>query len=297
MNDLPIQFPLLSLRAFLAVARNGSFSAAGDALGVTQGAISHHVKKLEQWLGHQLCYRQPRGMTLSPMGERLQRVADGAFGAIAEEIHQMRGNGSDAPVRVQTYSTFATLWLVPRLDHLNERHPGLKVLLMTDQHEADFARDDIDCAICLAVPETIRRPHVTLFGSQIFPVCAPSLLEKGMALGELLAHHPRIEVFSAPDDWPDWMAAADLKQRRRSPALQVDSYLLAMEAAIAGQGVAMARTPFVTRHLERGLLAPASTVTAELDAKWCLVGRDDAWGRSAVRLFAEWLTSEANAQT
>ncbi len=294
MNDLPPQFPLLSLRAFLAVAENGSVSAAAEALGVTQGAVSHHIKKLEQWLGHQLCYRRPRGMELSPMGERLQRVSEGAFGAIAEEVVRMRGSGGDAPVRVHTYSTFAALWLVPRLDHLHDRHPGLKVLLTTDQHEADFARDDLDCAICLAVPGTITRPHVELFGSEIFPVCAPALLEEGLAIEALLTRHRRIEVYSAPDDWPDWLRAAGLRTRRRaSAALQVDSYLLAMEAAIAGQGIAIARSPFVTRHLERGLLARASPVTAELDARWCLFGRQGAWGRAAVQRFADWLGREA----
>lgn len=290
--------PLNGLRAFEAAARHQSFAAASDELNITQSAVSHHIRKLEEWLGVRLFERAGKGVRLTPNAERLRDVTKDALDAIQYEISRVQSPQRTGAITVQTYSTVAVLWLIPRLARFQSSHPGIDVLVNTSSSDPDLLRDQVDVAISYGrLDDETRRTGIHydyLFTSTIFPVCHPSVLE-GVGVPRLadLEKWQLLEVHSAPEDWRQWLAAAGAADMSPKRVIRFDSYLLALEAALAGQGVAIARRPFADRYLESGgLVAPFET-EVEAPAMWYAACRLEIRDNRSVRIFREWLCEEA----
>lgn len=287
--------PLNSLRAFEAAARRLSFTRAAEEMGVTQAAISHHVKILEDHLGSRLFLRLNNTLVLTEKAEAYLPTVSEAFAILSEATETVQGRERPQEVTLSVLPNFALRWLIARLPDFQQSNPGIDVHVLTAYRGMDFLREDIDAAIRLGADwSDVNNDY--LFGSDMFPVCSPKLVvHVPIATASDLAGHVLLHVFGALDDWPRWLAAAGATGIAGDRGPRFDSYAIALEAAVCGCGVAMAPSAFVQHDLASGrLVAPLSLQLRRSEAWYFL------WPRSRVSrrisLFRSWLLAEA-AQT
>ncbi len=283
---------LNALRAFEAAARNGSFRAAGEELCVTQSAISHQVRALEEELGTDLFVRESRKVSLSQCGRRYYPILRDALDRIAEGTDAIRGTGDSNTVTLQVYSTFAIRFLIPRLPDLQQQHPDLRLRLHTSQSDVDFEHDDVDACVLIGRRENPQLRYDYLFSSDLFPVCSPGFLEANQfsEQPESLRSLPLLQVYPSRKDWWVWLQENALEGVNPDGGQQFDSYDLAMNAAIQGLGVGLGIEPFVNRDLDNGLLLepfPGRRVAHPSD--WFLACRMEKAERPAIHAFRQWL--------
>jgi len=292
VRDLP---PLNALRAFEAAARRLSFTRAAEELGVTQAAISHHVRVLEDHLGFRLFRRLNNGLLLTEKGEAYLPSVRQAFDVLCEATDAVQGHGESQVLTLSVLPNFALRWLVPRLAEFQRRSSLVDVRLLTAYRGNEFLREDIDAAIRLGADwPGLNADH--LFGSDMFPVCSPMLVaQRPLREPRDLAHHLLLHVYGALDDWPQWLAAADASNVSVDRGPSFDSYALALEAAACGCGVAMARTAFVQDDLASGRLVAPFSLTVKRDEAWYFLWPKTGVPRK-VLLFRGWLLAHA-AQT
>lgn len=280
--------PLAALRAFEAVARHLSFRAAADELSVTQSAVSHQVAELERRLGVALFHRHSRRVELTEAGAMYQPYVREAFDRIAQGTSLVTLGAPARELDVQVYVTVAVRWLIPRLHSFTALHPDVKVRLNTSHIDWDFAADESDVAIvCTDRP---LRPglHAThLFDADLVAVCSPST-----AATDPL-RQPLLQLFTAPDECDVWLAAAGLATDTQRGTIRVDSYLLAIEAALDGQGLAVVPWFLVGADVRNGRLVMPVDVRVPQPRRWYLVCRADRAEQRSVGLFREWLRAQA----
>jgi LysR family glycine cleavage system transcriptional activator len=292
VRDLP---PLNALRDFEAAARRLSFTRAAEELGVTQAAISHHVRVLEDHLGFRLFRRLNNGLLLTEKGEGYLPSIRQAFDVLCEATDAVQGHGESQVLTLSVLPNFALRWLVPRLAEFQRRNPTIDVRLLTAYRGTEFLREDIDAAIRLGADwPGLNADH--LFGSDMFPVCSPMLTaQRPLKEPRDLAQHPLLHVYGALDDWPLWLAAAETSHITIDRGPSFDSYALALEAAAHGCGVAMARSAFVQDDLASGRLIAPFSLTVKRDQAWHFLWPKTGAPRK-VSLFRSWLLAHA-AQT
>ncbi len=297
--------PLNSLRAFEAAARHLSFTKAAEELNVTQAAISHQVKALEDHLGVLLFRRLNRALALTEAGRGLLSPAREAFDLLDVAVQRLRQAEAGGPLRVSVLSSFAAKWLLPRLVRFRALHPDIDVLVSADDRLVDLERDEIDVGIRYGAGGYPGLRVDWLLGDEILPVCAPSLLEGPHPLrGPAdLKHHTLLhdEVSGTADspDWRVWFRAAGLKNGGIDPERGPGYSHMAMvlEAAIAGEGVALGRLSLACDDLRAGrLVCPFGPRLRTRYAYW-IVSSHALAERPKVKAFREWLLAEAGAET
>lgn len=245
--------PLNAVRAFEAASRHASFQAAADELAVTAGAVAQQVKALEQWLGLPLFRRLPsKGVALTPAGQRyaatLSELLDSLAAATARLVEQDNAN----VLTVSTIPSFASQWLIPRLGSFRLAHPNLDVRVVASNTVTDFAREDVDLAIRYGQGHYPNLASEPLLQETFFPVCAPALLDGDHPLRtpQDLRHHTLLHEDVDPAireylDWARWLKAAGIEgiDLRRGP--RFTHTFLALQAAAAGQGVALATSVLI----------------------------------------------------
>ena len=289
MRSLP---PLNALRAFEAAARNLSFTLAAEELHVTQAAVSHQVKALEERLGLKLFRRLPRGLILTEQGQALLPELRGAFDRIEQALARVGALGGEGPLTISLMTTFALTWLVPRLHRFQAQHPTNDVRMLTTQRLADFAREDVDLAIRYSVdPRVPGLRGDKLFNDLLTPLCGAAYRERLRHPSDLL-RVPLIDTIG-DEDWPVWLRAAGLRQPPRSQAMVFDSTKIAVDAAMEGAGVAIG-PPFLFRsELASGrLFQPFDLVIPNGKAFW-VVGPEATADQPKVRAFRDWIVAEA----
>ena len=245
MQNKPRSLPPLSrLRPFEAAARRESFSRAADELGMTQTAVSKQVAQLEQELGIMLFERRNRAVFLTDEGRRFGRVVSAALSDIAEEVASLRGARRATELVLHCQLCEAFYWLMPRLNGFHELHPGIELRVVSSLRPITEATEHFDVAM-----QTSGRPcgsaRLALTASDdIFPVCAPGLvpLEDRPLRPEDLAQYPLLSHQVVPQDWmewPDWFEAVGTTVKRRGRVVNFNSYPLALQAAVSGQGIAL----------------------------------------------------------
>ncbi|MBW2733765.1 MAG: transcriptional regulator GcvA [Deltaproteobacteria bacterium] len=252
---------LLSLRVFETAARHESFSLAAKELSVTQAAVSHQVRGLEEELGYKLFERRPRKVTLTHQG----RVLMGAMGRALAEIREALTTLSEEPsgnwVTLSVSPSFAIKWLVPRLESFHQQNPDIEIRLSATDRIVKPGRDGVD--LCIRYGEgDYHGFHVQLLVSEtVFPVCSPALTKSAsrplMAPGDL-AYHTLLhdEIFTEHPhrlDWKHWSEHHNLDLNTRS-GLRFSHACHAINAAIAGQGVALSRGCLVADDIRAGRL-------------------------------------------
>ncbi|QXI29817.1 LysR substrate-binding domain-containing protein [Pseudomonas vanderleydeniana] len=286
-KDLP---PLLALRAFESVARHLSFIKAADELSVSQSAVSHQIQKLEQHLDQRLFIRRTRAIDLSDAGSRYYQQIRPALEQIAEASRQLRTPTSPRVLRIGLLASFATLWLAPRLTDFMTRHPQIQVALEPSIQLADVAGAQVDLAIRYGKggwPDVEAR---RLMGERLFPVCSPAYKASASGPGPLLMAQAR-----HPFEWIDWARHHHI-DLQPYPTAMLHDYNIVVEAAVAGQGIAMGRQRLIERRLRDGSLVPAfDTPPYESEIGYWLI-RPNTLPCAEAECFCTWLTEQcANA--
>lgn len=287
--------PLNALRTFEAAARSGSFLDAADELCVSHSAVSHQVKKLEQYLGVELFSRESRGVMLTAIGQEYYLTARAALDRIADGTAMILAPHEPGILTVQVYSTFATRWLIPRLPQFQKHQPKVHIRLHTSQSDVNFEHEDVDLCVMIGQPAQSNVNYDYLFSSRIFPVCSPALLRGSPGLKQPgdLARHTLLQVYPSKRDWSVWLEYMQIKQVNPGSGQQLDSYELAWTTAIQGLGVALGMEPLVNRDLASGVLVepfPGHRTFTEGD--WYLACRSEKTDMKKVQLFREWLLQQ-----
>lgn len=261
MNDVIRGLPPLSrLRPFEAAARMESFSKAALELGMTQTAVSKQIAQLEQDLGTALFERRNRAVFLTVAGRRLGRVVSTALSDIASEVNFLRGTREAGELVLHCQLCEAFYWLMPRLSGFHARYPDTELRIVSSERPITEAADVFDVAI-----QTSNRPSGThrlmlTASDEIFPVCAPRLVppERLPLEAEDLVGLPLLSHRVLPQDWmdwPGWFEAVGGRVPARLTSRPFDSYPLALQAAVAGQGVALG-----WRRTTEGLIAEGALI-------------------------------------
>ena len=294
--------PLNALRAFEAAARHLSFTRAAEELNVTQAAISHQVKALEERLGVRLFRRLNRALLLSEEGQGYLPPVRDALDAIAVATERLLARDKLGALTVSAAPSFAAMWLVPRLVRFREAHPDIEVRISADDRLTDFGRDDVDLVIRYGRGKYPGLHSIRLMTEDVFPVCAPILLDGPHPLREPgdLRHHTLLHDYpigaasgEALADWRMWLLAAGVADvdPERGPAFSHSNLLL--QAAIDGQGVALGRTPLVAAEIAAGRLVKPFDLVLPAGFAYFIVCPETAAERPKIAAFRDWLIEEA----
>ncbi|HEX7046040.1 MAG TPA: transcriptional regulator GcvA [Gammaproteobacteria bacterium] len=293
MADLP---PLNALRAFDAAARHLSLTRAAAELHVTHGAVSRQIKELEGFLGRRLFHRRPRGLELTSEGRLLAFTAGKVFEDLRDAVRSLRDVRQPGVITVSTVPSLAARWLVPRIAAFQARHPDYEIRVGTSHTLVDFRRDGVDLALRYGRGGWQGVYSERLFAPREFPVCAPSLLAGAWPLKKPddLAHFPLIHDMGF-GNWAQWLAAAGAKNVEVPRGLVLQDMNVVLQAAIEGQGVALASPPLVHADLRAGRLVRPFTVDIPVELSFYMVCESGRESSPELAPFLDWLREEAAA--
>jgi LysR family glycine cleavage system transcriptional activator len=288
---------LNGLRAFEAAARHLSFTNAASELNVTQTAISHQIRRLEEELGIRLFVRQNRALALTPEARDYLPGVRAAFNDLRQATDRVLRRDNDHVLTVSTLASLAAKWLLPRLSSFQEAHPGIDVRITTSTALVDFRTGDVDAAIRYGRGNWAGLRADWLTADELFPVCSPALLsgDRPLRCPEDLANQTLLHSSGGyDDDWRLWLTAAGLPTNiSKQPGLTFDLILMTVQAAIDGFGVAMGRTSYVEADIAKGRLVVPFEITLPADAGFYLVSPEARADSPKLRAFRQWLVASA----
>ncbi|MES2880152.1 MAG: LysR substrate-binding domain-containing protein [Pseudomonadota bacterium] len=291
------------LRAFEAVARHLNFRAAADELSLTQSAVSRQIQTIEQEVGVTLFLRHTRAVELTSAGAQLLRAVAPSLERMDSTVQLIRRNAGRKSVVISTWASFASMWLIPRLEAFQSEHPDIDIRIDTTDVSVDMDTTDVDLALRYTRPSHVPANALRLFGEQLTPVASPWLLKSGHALqrGEDLAHFALIESSDAHRSlhfewitWRRWLAVHHVEKVEPKRWLYFNYAHQIVQAALTGQGVALARMPLVADSLASGDLVeilPEMRLDSPM-TYWLIVGPRSA-ARPEIKAFCDWLTAQA----
>lgn len=282
-KDLP---PLMALRAFEAVARHLSFNKAATELSVTQSAISHQIQKLEQHLGKPLFIRRTRAIDLTEAGSTYYQSIRPALEHIALASQTLRGASPSRLLRIGLLASFGTLWLAPRLTSFLAQNPDITVELDPSIQLSNVAGAQVDLAIRYGSGGWPGVEARCLLRETLFPVCSPHYKNTGNLNGPLLMAHSQHEF-----EWHAWDKHHHCDSRP-FPSVMLHDYNIVVEAAVAGQGIAMGRQSMIARRLEEGSLVPAFDLAPLRGEIGYWLVTPDTQMSEAAHLFSDWLIEQ-----
>lgn len=277
--------PLNALRAFEASARHLSFTKAGLELRVTQTAVSHQVKQLEDMLSTSLFRRLPRGLALTDEGLTLLPVLTDAFSRIGAAIDRIEAKETREVVTVGCVGTFATGWLLQRLEHFRIMHPYIDLRLLTNNNRVDIAGEGLELALRFGDGSWHGTEAIHLLAAPLSPVCHPDFAARLRQPADL-AREYLLRSYRA-EEWPLWFAVAGAP----CPMIQgpiFDSSVAMAEAAARGVGIGLVPVAMFRRELETGRLVRPFAAEVAAGSYWL------TWLKSkeltpGMRAFRDWL--------
>jgi LysR family glycine cleavage system transcriptional activator len=299
--------PLASLRAFEAAARHLSFAKAAEDLFVTPGAISQQVKQLEDWLGVALFRRLPKGVLLTDAGQLYGSELREVFARLTIASERVRRYGASPVLTASMSPSLAARWLIPRLGTFRARHPDIDVRIEVNPLPTDFARENVDVAIRHGPGPSWPGLHADLlFPHVVFPVCSPGLLAAGVPLRDprdlaqftLLHEDTWADSLGRLHDipWGAWLAAVGAGDVDASRGLHFAQTHMSMQAAMAGQGVALANHVLAGEDLRAGRLVRPLPQEVAADSSYWFVCPESAVTRPRVAAFRAWVLEEAASE-
>ncbi len=286
------QLPLNALRAFEAAARHLNFTRAAIELCVSQGAVSHQVAQLERRLGTRLFHRLPRGLALTDEGQALVPVVADAFDRVAATLDQYADGRFRETLKVGVVGTFATGWLLPRLDAFARAYPAIDLRISTNNNRVDLAGEALDYAIRFGDGAWHGTHAQPLLAAPMTPLCTPAIAARLKTPADLIPE--RLLRSYRADEWALWFTAAGVP----APVLRgpmFDSSALMAAAAAAGQGIALAPPAMFTRELAAETLVQPFATTIDAGRYWLtrLLSRAES---DAMARFRGWLSDEISAE-
>lgn len=287
--------PLNSIKAFEAAARLRSFRAAAESLRVSHSAVSHQIKNLERFLDQDLFVRHARSVELTSAGHDYFLVVRDALDKIEQGTKKFLRPSQKDILTVQTYSTIAIRWLVPKLAEFTKLHPDLEVRLTTTQENPNFGSQRFDVAVMIGRPDEPGIASEYLFTPLMSPVCAPTLLSGEEPLTEPadLVNHDILQVHPSERDWRVWLKRYSVAEIDLSAGMNFDSYDHALKMAARGLGVALGMQPYVAEDLETGLLVqPFPECSERAPFSWYIAHQDSRRVSRKVSRFRDWLIDQ-----
>lgn len=284
--------PLNSLKCFEAAGRLLSFTEAARELNVTQAAISHQIKVIENFLGVALFERYPRRLALSEQGKALLPEVIEAFDRVSAAVSAISTEPYSNVVNVRLAPSFAAKWLSPRLKFFWLQYPEIDLRLYHAHPAVDFEREEIDIAVTYGKGDWPGVVVDKLLSLDFFPVCSPAFLHTDKPLDNIdnlryyaLLHDADYEC------WRDWLELAGATDIEANRGTVIDDTNVLIQAAIDGQGVALGSSTFVGDLLESGRLVRPFDITLLNDFAYYVVYPQSHMKNPAVRAFKEWLLS------
>jgi LysR family glycine cleavage system transcriptional activator len=282
--------PLNSLKSFEAAGRLLSFTDAAKELNVTQAAVSHQIKVIEDFLGIALFDRYPRRLALTEQGKTLLPEVIEAFDRVSLAVAAISHEQFSNVLSVRLAPSFAAKWLSPRLKYFWLQYPEIDLRLYHTHSAVDFEREEIDIAVTYGKGDWPGVIVEKLLSLDFFPVCSPSFLSNDKPLTDLgnlryyaLLHDADYEC------WGDWLRLVGIDDIDANRGTVIDDTNVLIQAAIDGQGIALGSTTFVEDILESGRLVKPFDVTLVNEFAYYVVYPEAHLKNPAVRAFKEWL--------
>ena len=285
------------LRAFEAVARHLNFRAAAEEMALTQSAVSRQIQSLEEEVGVSLFLRHTRAVELTSAGAQLLMAVSQSLPRIDNAVRQIRQSAGRRAVSLTTFASFASMWLIPRLEQFQRDNPDIDIRIDASDLSVDLDLADVDLALRYGPMNTMPPAAVRLFGEQLTPVVSPWLLKAhaihkpaDVAQFALIeagdAHHTHLEWLT----WRRWFDEHGLHKLQPKRWLYFNYAYQMAQAALTGQGVVLARLPLVAESLANGdLIEPLPKLRIDSPmAYWLIIGPRSAH-RPEAKAFCDWL--------
>ncbi|PPJ47086.1 LysR family transcriptional regulator [Rhizobium sp. KAs_5_22] len=298
MADAPVD--LGWMRLLVEIGRRGSLSAAARARGLSQPAVSYQIRQLEQSFGVPLLRRLHRGVALTDEGRRVFDIAARTVAEMDELERVMRAASQRPVIRLCTDYAFSSLWLIPRMHAFRQAHPELDLQIVATQRLAPDWEVDSDIAVAFGSRGEFGQDGILLMPERVLPVCTPAFLERHGPFEDpgALAGVPLIHLDAAvPSPWFEWtsylaQAGASRKADAMLGDMSFNTYAMVIQAALAGQGLALGWLGLVDQIIDSGMLCRAGAVLERKErGYWLLVSKAR---RAGVEQLADWLVAEAN---
>lgn len=292
--------PLNALRAFEAAARHLSFSKAAEELHVTPAALSHQIRGLEEFLGQKLFHRMTRQVALTEAGELIRPDIQDGFVSLKRGIGRLDRRRDDNVITVSAGPSFTAKWLAPRLNRFAAAYPDIDLRIAATLTLLDFDKDDLDVSIRFGSGQPPRMHVEHLLDESVTPMCSPSLLEGPNAITRLedlknatLIHDESITrmALDAPG-WADWLALAGVEGVNADRGVRFNLADHAIDAAIEGSGVVLARRVLAKRDLDLGRLVAPFALDIPIKQSFRAMCPEGHEKRRAIRCFLDWLREE-----
>ncbi|MDB5605907.1 MAG: transcriptional regulator [Bradyrhizobium sp.] len=287
--------PLNNLKAFEAAARRESFTRAAEELCVTQGAVSQQVKALEEGLGVKLFNRERQRLIITDAGRDYLTVVRDALDRIAVGTERLLQRQNTGVLTVSTSPDFAAKWLVLRLGHFAEAHSGIDLRVSATLHHVDFAREEVDLAVRHGDGNWPGFDTVQLSAEQLFAVCSPKLLSGRRRLSKPadILKFPLIHLDNRTD-WTKWLRSAGINDGDVMHGPVLNRASMVIDAAIDGQGVALARTTLAAWDLINGRLVRPFPDSLPLSKTYWIICPKATSTMPKIVTFRDWLLAEAS---
>jgi len=296
-------YPLNALRAFEASARHLSFVKAAEELSVTPAAVSHQVKRLEEYLGLQLFKRKSRGLVLAESGQLLSSDLREAFLRIDKAMERVTDNDARGTLTLSVAPTFAVMWLIPRLQKFYALHPDIDVRISTSLGLVDFKRDDFDAAIRLGSGEWFGLETIKLFNESVTPMCSPRLLEGADAIRvpndlqrHVLLHNHSMDYDPDAPTWATWLQAAGANNVDASRGIHFSLPDHGLQASMDGSGVVLGWQFLAAKDLAAGRVVAPFELSLPLGSSFYLTYPEAHGRRTNISVFRDWLMQEVREE-
>ncbi|MFT4728730.1 MAG: LysR family glycine cleavage system transcriptional activator [Granulosicoccus sp.] len=292
-------YPLNALRVFEAAARHLSFVEASEELSVTPAAVSHQVKKLEEYLGLPLFRRTQKGLLSTESGQLLATELRDVFLRLDTAMERVLDDDSQGTLSLSVAPTFAVMWLIPRLHRFSALHPDVDVRISTNLSLVDFQRDDVDAVIRLSKEQPTDLEVIKLCDETVTPMCSPRLLEGPGALmnpndlsRHVLLHNHSMDYDPDAPTWRSWLdavGASDVDDSRGTHFSLPDH---GMQASMDGEGIVLGWRFLARKHVAAGRIVEPFDLVLPLGSSFYL-GYPEAYTRRPnIVAFREWLLNE-----
>ena len=287
------------LRGFVAVGRRMSITLAAQDLCLTQSAISRQVHTLEEQLGVKLFFRGYRSITFTSEGERLFRIADSSVQHLQDVLGTLTASRERLPVTITASIGVTALWLLPRLAQLQQQFPSIDVRVAANNKNLDLRTESVDLAIRYCRQAAAPAGAIRLFGEKVVPVARPSLQVGPLGSATGVVAHVLLEFDDPARPWLRWgdrLAALARPAPKPKGVLRFNQYDSVIQAAVAGQGIALGRWALVAPMLHDGRLVALEDVPVNVESEhayWLVQATNEP--RTDVQTIVDWILEESRA--
>lgn len=293
--------PMNSLIVFEAAARHLSFTRAANELSVTQGAISRQIRQLEEYLGKELFVRANRNIYLTPTGLQYYQTVYSALLEVAKATGEIKKWQGEHQVTVATSNAMAALWLLPKVTAFQQQE-GIDLRILATDNIFDLHKMDCDIALFYCRVPPVGMNVTTLFPEEVFPVCSPSYLAQFAenVTAEELFGRTLLYLDDSQKDWitwSEWFESVNYPEVKPKNRVNINNYPLLLQAAMNGQGVALAWGSLVDEYLDNGTLVRPVDTVLRTQANFCMLEPSDRGViPSSVKQFRTWLLDQLPGQ-